>query len=229
MKNLDMYQIRKKLKATFPDLDMKVWADAKHANLRLPEYFAELKLAKNGEQICIGTPLVYTKDGQPIESPKFSALVAKTCGLDMERLTCEQIVTVVNTIKTLRANVIKDMQKEEPEKKETEDTKPVEENKTEIQQKPQSDYHRFNNGRQNNPDGMRKPYNGNDGSRKPYQKPNEGGYRKPYNKTEDDDQKPNGYRPYNKPSDGSRPFRKDYSQNKSHNWNNPRKDFRRDT
>lgn len=228
MKNLDMYQIRKKLKSYFPELDMKVWADAKHANLRLPEYFAELKLAKNGEQICIGTPLIYTKDGQPIESPKFSALVAKTCGLDMERLTCEQIVTVVNTIKTLRANVIKDMQKDEPEKKESDENKETEIVAEKESEKPQNNY-RPNNGYQNNHEGMRKPYNGNDGSHKSYQKPNEGGYRKPHQKSEDDSQNSHGYRPYNKPSDGPRPFRKDYHQNKPNNWNNPRKDFRRDT
>ena len=110
-KSIDLFQMRKKLKMDVPEANMQVWQDAKHANLRLPNY-TELKLEKTGPLTVSAIPLVATHAGQPVENTNFTNEVKKAYGARLDNLTYEQLVVVVNILLSLRKAYPKEEVKE---------------------------------------------------------------------------------------------------------------------
>jgi hypothetical protein len=110
-KSIDMYQMRKKLKTEIPEANMQVWQDAKHANLRLPNY-TELKLEKDGPLTVSAIPLIGTHAGQPVENSHFTSEVKRACGFNLDKITYDQLVIVVTVMLSLREVPAKEFKKE---------------------------------------------------------------------------------------------------------------------
>ena len=93
--------MRKKMRDDVPECNWQIWQDAKHANLRLPNY-TELKLEKIGPLNVSVSPRISDNSCQAIEVPEFTAEVEAATGMNLCNLSYEQLVEVVKTILTLR-------------------------------------------------------------------------------------------------------------------------------
>ena len=101
MKRIELSQMKKKMKEDVPECNWLIWQDAKHANLRLPNY-TELRLVKTGPMTVSVTPRVANNDCQAIEVPEFTAEVERVTGYNLNMLNYEQLVVVVKAMLTLK-------------------------------------------------------------------------------------------------------------------------------
>lgn len=106
MKRIELSQMKKKMREDVPECNWLIWQDAKHANLRLPNY-TELRLVKTGPMTVSVTPRISDGDCQAIESPEFTAEIEKATNLNLNMLSYEQLVVVVQAMLTIKKPHVK--------------------------------------------------------------------------------------------------------------------------